>query len=154
MQVATVDDLVNLDIDDKLTGYVPWTNTSSVVIPGDLTVEGDTALAGLTAADTAITGTLDVTGAATLKSTLDVTGKATLKDALAVTSGLTAMGNKFAVITAYDEDTGDPMPGYVEFSVQKALVANTWSNTVTMGSIFEADLNSSTVRVYDEWTDG
>lgn len=77
------------DVDSNFGNYVPWTDGSNVVIPGTLTVEGATTLAALSAADTDITGTLDVTGAATLNDTLTVAKAATLQSTLAVTGKAT-----------------------------------------------------------------
>lgn len=77
------------DVDSNFGNYVPWTDGSNVEIPGTLTVEGATTLAALSAADTDITGTLDVTGAATLSATLDVTGAATLGATLGVAGAAT-----------------------------------------------------------------
>lgn len=132
LQAAVQAEIAAAIADDVVGNYVPWTDGSNVEIPGTLTVEGSTTIAALSAEDTDITGTLDVTGAATLSATLDVTGAATLKSAVRVEGKLVATQDMYIETTTDGSTTSTKVATMADID---GITGGTLNNYYTKGEV-------------------
>lgn len=132
LQSAVQAEIAAAVADSVVGNYVPWTDGSNVVIPGTLTVEGDTTLAGVTATNADITGTLDVTGKATLSDALDVAGAATLKGAVRVEGKLVAAQDMYIETTADGSTTSTKVATMADID---GITGGTLNNYYTKGEV-------------------